>query len=85
MAICTFAAPQGTRDWGMNFKLTLPKSEGENSLRPFSHQRPMMTNLSLCLGLIANHGQHKSTNRLQILRSMEEPADIQLMVYEIKM
>ncbi len=39
---------------------------GGSSLRPYSPQRPMRTNLSCCLGLIDN-GQHKSTNRLLVL------------------
>ncbi len=36
---------------------------GGNSLRPYSQQRPMRTNLSCCLGLIYN-GLYKSTNGL---------------------
>ncbi len=36
---------------------------GGNSLCPYSQQRPIVTNLSLCLGL-SDNGQQKSTNRL---------------------
>ena len=39
---------------------------GGNSLRPYSQQRPMRTNLSCRLGLIDN-GQYKSTNRLPVV------------------
>ncbi len=39
---------------------------GGISLRPYSQQGPMRTNLSFCLGLIDN-GQYKSTNRLLVL------------------
>ena len=39
---------------------------GGNSLRPYSQQRPMRTNLSSCLSLI-HHGQNHSTNRLLTL------------------
>lgn len=39
---------------------------GGNSLRPYSQQRPMRTNLSCYMGLM-NNGQHKSTNRLLVL------------------
>ncbi len=45
---------------------------GGNSLRPYSQQRPMRTNLSYCLGLIDN-GQYKSTNRLLVLVPHERP------------
>ncbi len=45
---------------------------GGNSLRPYSQQRPIRTNLSCCLGLIDN-GQHRSTNRLLVLVPHERP------------
>ncbi len=48
---------------------------GGNSLRPYSQQRPMSTNLSCCLGLIDN-GQYKSTNRLLVVVPHERPHGI---------
>ncbi len=48
---------------------------GENSLRPYSQQRPMRTNLSCCPGLIDN-GQYKSTNRLLVVVPHERPHGI---------
>ncbi len=51
---------------------------GGNSLRPYSQQRPMRTNLSCCLGLIDN-GQYKSTNRLLVLVPHERPHGIMRM------
>ena len=48
---------------------------GGNSLRPYSQQRPMRTNLSCCPGLIDN-GQYKSTNRLLVVVPHERPHGI---------
>ena len=48
---------------------------GGDSLRPYSQQRPMRTNLSCCLGLIDN-GQQKSTNRLLVVVPHERPHGI---------
>ncbi len=47
-----------------------------SSLRPYSQQRPMRTNLSCCLGLIDN-GQHKSTNRWAHIRCRLSKAGLQ--------
>ncbi len=48
------------------------KDGGGNSLRPYSQQRPMRTNLALCPRLFDN-GQHRSTNRLLVLVPHERP------------
>ncbi len=48
---------------------------GGNSLRPYSQQRPMKTNLSCCPSLIDN-GHHKSTHILLVLEPHENPHDI---------
>ena len=48
---------------------------GGNSLRPYSQQRPMRTNLSCCLGLIDN-GQYKRTNRLLVVVPHKRPHGI---------
>ncbi len=53
-------------DEGIHFVLKATKGGGGNSLRPYSQQRPMGTNLSRCLGLF-DVGQHMSTNRLLVL------------------
>ncbi len=57
------------------FSTDLCVSGGGNSLRPYSQQRPMRTNLSCCLGLTDN-GQYKSTNRLLVLVPHERPHGI---------
>ncbi len=52
-------------NWSIQF-IQFYQGGGGNSLRPYSQQRPMRTNLSCCLGFIDN-GQHKSTTRLLVL------------------
>ncbi len=48
---------------------------GGNSLRPYSQQRPMRTNLSCCLGSLGliDNGQYKSTNRLLVVVPHDRP------------
>ncbi len=52
--------------WDAGNSLDCSSLGGGNSLRPFSQQRHMRTNLSWCPGFIDN-GQQKSTNRLLLL------------------
>ena len=57
---------------------------GGNSLRPYSQQRPMRTNLSSCLGLIHN-GQNHSTNRLLIFVPHEGTHGTMCLIKQLRM
>ena len=67
-----------------NFQTFSTGGGGGNSLRPYSQQRPLRTNLAWCLGLIDN-GQQKGKDRLLVLVPNERPHGIMRILENLHM